>query len=63
MASLKKKAARTKLERLRKHIRQERISYKGISDLEDLAGYIEPGDVELLQWAMTEDEARDKGLI
>lgn len=40
-----------RLEYLRAEIRAERISYGEIAELADLAEHIEPGDVELLQWA------------
>lgn len=40
-----------RLEYLRKEIKAERISYGEIAELQSLAGYIEPGDVLLLEWA------------
>lgn len=40
-----------RLEYLRGEIQAERISYSEISELQALAAHIEPGDVELLQWA------------
>lgn len=40
-----------RLEYLRSEIRAERISYGEIAELESLADHIEPGDVELLEWA------------
>ena len=40
-----------RLEYLRGEIEAERISYGEIAELEDLATYIDPGDVQLLQWA------------
>ncbi len=40
-----------RLEELRAEIRAERISYGEIAELESLAEHIEPGDVELLEWA------------
>jgi hypothetical protein len=40
-----------RLEYLRSQLRAEQISYGEIAELGDLAGHIEPGDVELLQWA------------
>jgi hypothetical protein len=43
--------ARERLEYLRGEIRAERISYGEIAELSDLAEHIEPGDVELLEWA------------
>jgi len=42
---------RARLEALRTEIRAERISYGEIAELQGLAEHIEPGDVELLQWA------------
>lgn len=42
---------KAELEELRQAIRDENISYGEISRLENLADYIEFGDVELLQWA------------
>lgn len=42
---------RERLEYLRGEIRAERISYGEIAELESLAGHIEEGDVELLEWA------------
>jgi hypothetical protein len=40
-----------RLEELRQAIRAENISYGEICELQSLADSIEPGDVELLQWA------------
>jgi hypothetical protein len=40
-----------RLEYLRGEIRAERISYGEIAELQGLAEYIDPADVELLQWA------------
>lgn len=40
-----------RLEYLRGEIRAERISYEEIAELQDLAPHIDPGDVELLEWA------------
>lgn len=42
---------RDRLEDLRAAIRAESISYGEIAELESLAEHIEPGDVELLEWA------------
>ena len=44
-------SAAERLEYLRGEIRAERISYGEIAELESLAEYIDPSDVELLQWA------------
>jgi hypothetical protein len=40
-----------RLEYLRGEIRAERISYSELYELQTLADEIEPGDVELLEWA------------
>ena len=40
-----------RLEYLRGEIRAEQISYEELSELQGLAEFIEPGDVELLEWA------------
>lgn len=46
-----------RLEYLRAEIREERISYGDVAELQSLAEYIEDGDVELLEWAgVGEDE-------
>ncbi len=42
---------RARLEYLRSQIRAECISYGEIAELEGLADSIEPGDVELAEWA------------
>ena len=49
MKTSKKILAR--LEYLRGEIEAERISYEEIAELQDLAKYIRPGDVQLLEWA------------
>lgn len=36
---------------IRKSIQAENISYSEIAELQSLVKYIEPGDVELLEWA------------
>jgi hypothetical protein len=36
---------------LREEIQNERISYAEIAELQSLAEHIDPGDVELLEWA------------
>lgn len=41
---------------LRGEIRAERISYGEICELESLAEYIDPNDIELMQWANPESE-------
>lgn len=40
-----------RLEYLRGEIEAERISYWEISELQGLAAFIDPGDVQLLEWA------------
>jgi len=47
-----------RLEYLRQEIRKERISYGEIAELQNLAGYIDKNDVELLQWAGVEEKNR-----
>lgn len=42
---------KARLEYLRGELRAERISYGELSELQDLAPHIEPGDVELLEAA------------
>ena len=46
-----KQQIKERLEYLRGEIRAERISLMEIIELEELAPYINPGDVELLEWA------------
>lgn len=45
------KQIEARLEYLRTEIRHERISYSEILELASLVEYIEPDDVELLEWA------------
>lgn len=53
-----------RLEELRAAIHAESISYGEIAELQSLAEYIEPGDVELLEWAgVPEEQAREEGRI
>lgn len=40
-----------RLEYLRSQIEAESISYGEIAELQSLTGHIEPGDVQLLEWA------------
>lgn len=40
-----------RLEYLRAQIEQECTSYSEIAELQSLAEYIEPSDVQLLEWA------------
>lgn len=44
-------ATQTRLEYLRRELRAERISYGELAELQGLAEFIEPGDVELLEAA------------
>lgn len=56
-----------RLEELRKVIRAERISYGELAELQGMAEHIEPGDVELLEWAgvpeFPEDEPAELGRV
>lgn len=45
------RAIEFRLEYLRSQIDAECISYAEIAELQDLAEYIEPDDVQLLEWA------------
>ena len=40
-----------RLEYLRGEIKAERISWGELAELQSLAGYIDPGDVEVREWA------------
>ena len=53
VAHLRHKAERAKdrLEYLRRELRGERISYGELAELQSLAQYIDPSDVELLEAA------------
>jgi hypothetical protein len=53
---------KNRLEYLRGEIRAERISYGEIAELQGLAEHIDPGDVELLQWAGVPEHAPYCGL-
>lgn len=46
-----------RLEYLRQQIRNENISYGEIAELQSLAEFIRPDDVELLEWAGVEEKA------
>lgn len=48
------KQIKARLDYLRQEIKAERISTGEIMELESLKGYIDPQDIELLQWV--EDE-------
>ena len=58
---MNKEQAKERLEYLRSQIRAERISYDEIAELQALVDYIEPGDVELLQWAGVPEQAEEEG--
>ena len=45
------KKIKARLEYLRGEIKAECISYGEIAELQSLAKHIEPGDVQLLEWA------------
>lgn len=45
------KTIKRRLEYLRQELRQERISYGELAELQSLAKHIDPGDVELLEAA------------
>lgn len=49
---------RERLEYLRGEIRAERISYGEIAELQGLVEFIDPGDVELLEWAGVPERSR-----
>lgn len=44
-----------RLEYIRGEIRNSSISYSEISELQTLSAYIDPSDVELLEWAGVEE--------
>jgi hypothetical protein len=46
-----KKQAKTRLEHIRGVLEAECISYSELFELQELAEYIEPDDVQLLEWA------------
>ena len=48
---MEQKQINERLEYLRTELRNERISYGELAELQSLAQYIEPGDVELLEAA------------
>ena len=49
-------ATKDRLEYLRGEIEAERISYGDLVELQNLSDHIEPGDVQLLQWAGVPEE-------
>lgn len=50
-------AASIRLEEIRAELRAERISWGELAELESLAKYIQPGDVELLEAAGVPEQA------
>lgn len=50
--------AAERLEYLRGEIDAERISYSEIAELQDLAEHIDPGDVQLREWAGLPEDLR-----
>jgi hypothetical protein len=48
--------AKPRLEYLREQLEKECISYSEMAELQSLAEYIEPGDVDLLEWAGVEEK-------
>ena len=48
---MKKKDAKKRLEKIRKSLRDENISYSELDELQNLTEYIEDDDVELLESA------------
>lgn len=52
-----------RLEYLREQIQAESISYGEIAELQGLAEYIEPGDVQLLEWAGVPEGVDHKILV
>jgi hypothetical protein len=52
------KKIKARLEYLRKEIEAERISYGEIVELQLLAKYIDPSDVQLLEWAGVKEEIK-----
>ena len=53
---MNKEQAKKRLEEIRESIKAEKISYSEIAELQELKNYIEPGDVELLQWSGVEEK-------
>ena len=51
-----------RLEYLRGEIRAERISIDEVIELQGLADHIDPGDVELLEWAAVDEHPGEPGL-
>ena len=51
-----------RLEYLRGEIRAQRISYGELAELQSMADQIDPGDVELLEWAGVPEFPEEDGL-
>lgn len=58
---LKAQTPAQRLEYLRGELRAERISYGELSELQSLAPYIAPGDLELLEAAGVPENAKAQG--
>lgn len=56
---MKSQTIKNRLEYLRAELRAERISYGELIELQNLAPYIEKGDVELLEAAGIEETIKD----
>jgi len=56
IAEIKTAEAKQRLEELRAEIQSEHISTGELLELQSLISYIEPGDVELLEWAGVGEE-------
>jgi hypothetical protein len=52
---------RVRLEEIRAEIRAERISYGELAELANLVEFIDPGDVELLEWAGVPEFPNEEG--
>ncbi len=61
MKRLNKREIKQRLEYLRGEINAERISYGEIAELQSLTEYIDPSDIQLLEWAGV-PEKRFRGL-
>lgn len=59
---MSEQSIKQRLEYLRGELRAERISYGELAELQSLAPYIEPDDVELLEAAGVEEERQRKEL-
>lgn len=57
-----KQTPKERLEYLRKQIQAESISYGELAELQSLVEYIEPGDMQLLEWAGVPESRAQRGL-